>query len=71
VRVRAQVVGLVADDRLRAVAARSGDSSQLARLRANALFICIGSTPGADGAAGIGLATNPTRVPGDRQRCRH
>jgi thioredoxin reductase (NADPH) len=59
VRVRTQVVGLEADDRLRAVIVRSGDSTEPVRLPADALFICIGGTPRIDGAAGIGLAANP------------
>src|SRR5216684_939658 len=59
VRVRTQVVGLEADDRLRAVNVRSGDSTELAQMPADALFICIGGTPRTDGAAGIGLATSP------------
>jgi thioredoxin reductase len=58
VRVRAQVVSLEADDRLRAVIVRSGDSTEPVRLPAAALFICIGGMPRTDGAAGIGLATN-------------
>src|SRR5713101_1378198 len=57
VRVRTQVVGLEADDRLRAVIVRSGDSTE--PVPADALFICIGGTPRTSGAAGIGLATNP------------
>jgi thioredoxin reductase (NADPH) len=59
VRVRTQVVGLEADDRLRAVIVRSGDSTGPVRLPADALFICIGGTPRTDGAARIGLVTNP------------
>jgi thioredoxin reductase (NADPH) len=59
VRVSTQVVGLEADDRLRAVAVRSGDGGEPVRLRADALFICIGGAPRTDGAAGIGLGTNP------------
>jgi thioredoxin reductase (NADPH) len=59
VRVRTQVASLEADDRLRAVMVRSGDSTEPAPLPANALFICIGGTPRTDGAAGIGLATSP------------
>jgi len=58
VRVRTQVVGLEADDRLRTVIVRSGDSTEPARLPADALFICIGGTPRTDGAAGIALAAN-------------
>jgi thioredoxin reductase (NADPH) len=59
VRVRTQVAGLEADDRLRAVIVRSGDSTEPVRLPANALFICIGGAPRTDGAVGIGLVTNP------------
>jgi thioredoxin reductase (NADPH) len=55
----ALVVGLEADDRLRAVIVRSGDGTDPVPLPANALFICIGGTPRTDGAAEIGLATNP------------
>jgi thioredoxin reductase (NADPH) len=58
VRVRTEVVGLEADDRLRAVIVRSGDSAEPVQLPADALFICIGGTPRIDGATGIGLATN-------------
>jgi thioredoxin reductase (NADPH) len=58
VRVRTQVVGLEADDRLRAVIMRSGDSAEAVQLPADALFICIGGAPRTDGAAGIGLAVN-------------
>jgi thioredoxin reductase (NADPH) len=58
VRVRTQVVGLEADDRLRAVMVRPGDSTEPARLPADALFICIGGTPRTDGAAGIVLAAS-------------
>ena len=59
VRVRTQVVSLEADDRLRAVIVGSGDSPEPVRLPADALFICIGGAPRTDGAAGIGLVTNP------------
>ena len=59
VRVRTQVAGLEADGRLRAVIVRSGDSTEPVRLRADALFICIGGAPRTDGAVGIGLITNP------------
>jgi thioredoxin reductase (NADPH) len=58
VRLRTQVTGLEADDRLRAVIVRSGDDAEPVRLRADALFICIGGTPRTDGAAGIGLVAN-------------
>ena len=57
-RVRTQVVGVEADDRLRAVIVRSGDATEPVRLPVDALFICIGGAPRTDGAAGIGLATN-------------
>jgi len=58
VRVRTHVVGVEADDRLRAVIVRSGDATEAVRLPVDALFICIGGAPRTDGAAGIGLATN-------------
>jgi thioredoxin reductase (NADPH) len=58
VQARTQVVGLEADDRLRAVIVRSGDGTESVRLPADALFICIGGVPRTDGAAGIGLAAN-------------
>src|SRR5580704_17825784 len=58
VRVHTQVTGLEADDRLRAVVVRSGDSTEPVQLPADALFICIGGTPHTGAAAGLGLATN-------------
>jgi thioredoxin reductase (NADPH) len=58
VREQTQVVGLEADDRLRAVIVRSGDAAEPVRLPADALFICIGGAPRTDGAAGTGLVTN-------------
>ena len=58
VRVRTQVAGLEADDRLRGIIVRSGDGGEPVRMPADALFICIGGNPRTDGAAGIGLATN-------------
>jgi thioredoxin reductase (NADPH) len=58
VRVRTEVVGLEAEDSLRAVIVRAGDSAEPARVPADALFICIGGVPRTDGAAGIGLVTN-------------
>jgi thioredoxin reductase (NADPH) len=58
VRARTRVVGLEADDRLRAVIVRSRDAAGPVRLPADALFICIGGTPRTDGAAGTGLVTN-------------
>jgi thioredoxin reductase (NADPH) len=59
VRVRTQVEGLEADDRLRGIIVRSGNATEPAGLPVDALFICIGGTPRTDGAAGIELATNP------------
>jgi thioredoxin reductase (NADPH) len=56
--VRTEVVGLEADDRLRALIVRSADSAEPGRLEAAALFICIGGAPRTDGAAGAGLVTN-------------
>jgi thioredoxin reductase (NADPH) len=38
---------------------RAADSTEPVRSPADALFICIGGTPRTDGAAGIGLATDP------------
>ena len=58
VRVRTQVVGIEADDRLRAVIVRSGDATEPAWLPVDALFICIGGAPRTDGAAESGLVTN-------------
>jgi thioredoxin reductase (NADPH) len=58
VRVRTEVVGLEADDRIRAVMVRSGDGPEPVRMPSDALFICIGGAPRIDGAAGIRLATN-------------
>src|SRR5256714_8436101 len=59
VRVRTQVVGLEADDRLRVVIVRSGDSAGPVRLPADALFICNGGTPPSHGAAGRPPALKP------------
>src|SRR5579863_8388228 len=58
VRVRTQVAGLEAEDRLRAVIVRTGDSAEPVRVPADALFICIGGMPRTDGAAGLGLVTD-------------
>ncbi|HJY66225.1 MAG TPA: NAD(P)/FAD-dependent oxidoreductase, partial [Streptosporangiaceae bacterium] len=58
VRVRTQVTALEADDRLRTVIVRTGDSAEPVPLPADALFICIGGAPRTHGAAGIGLVTN-------------
>src|SRR5260370_36357529 len=58
VRVRTEVVGVEADDRLRAVIVRSGGSTEHVELRADALFICVGGAPHTGGGAGIGFVTN-------------
>jgi thioredoxin reductase (NADPH) len=58
VRMGTEVMGIEADDRLRAVVVRCEDGAEQVRLPANALFICIGGTPRSDGAASVGLATN-------------
>lgn len=58
VRVRTQVTAVEADDRFRAVVLRAADSAEPVRLRADALFICIGGKPRTDGATGMGLAAN-------------
>jgi len=58
-RVRGQVVGLEADDRLRAVIVGSGDSNRTAAVAGGCLVSsAIGGAPRTDGAAGIGLATS-------------
>ena len=57
VRVGTQVVGVEADDRLRGIIVRSGDTEPV-RLTVDALFICIGGTPRTDGATVSGLVTN-------------
>jgi thioredoxin reductase (NADPH) len=53
-----QVVGVEADDRLRAVVVSSAHRTDRARLPADSLFICIGGTPRTDGATGLELVTN-------------
>jgi thioredoxin reductase (NADPH) len=58
VRLRSQVAGFEASDRLSAVSVSSRDHAHPVSVRADALFICIGGTPRTDGAAGIGLAMN-------------
>ncbi len=60
VRLLTQVVGVEADDRLRAVIVSSEEGTGPERLPADALFICIGGAPRTDAAAGIGLVTNRT-----------
>jgi thioredoxin reductase (NADPH) len=54
VRTNTEVVGLESDTRLRAIVVSSGDA--LARLEAEALFVCIGGVPRTQGAARLGLA---------------
>jgi thioredoxin reductase (NADPH) len=54
VRTNTEVVGLESDSRLRALMVSSGGT--VARLSADALFICIGGVPRTQGAAEAGLA---------------
>jgi thioredoxin reductase (NADPH) len=54
VRTNAQVVGVESDVRLRALMVSSGGT--VARLSADALFVCIGGVPRTQGAANLGLA---------------
>ncbi len=54
VRTKTEVVGLESDSRLRALMVSSGGT--VARLSADALFICIGGVPRTQGAAEAGLA---------------
>ncbi|HEY2550584.1 MAG TPA: FAD-dependent oxidoreductase [Streptosporangiaceae bacterium] len=56
--VNSQVAGLEAGDFLTAVTVRVADQPQPVRLRASALFICIGGTPRTDGTAGLRLGVN-------------
>ena len=58
VRLRSQVAGFDASDRLRAITVSSADHAHPVSVPADALFICIGGTPRTDGAAGVGLAMN-------------
>jgi thioredoxin reductase (NADPH) len=58
IRLRSQVTGFDAGDRLRAVTVSSAEPARSASVPADALFVCIGGTPRTDGAAGIGLAMN-------------
>src|SRR5712692_7015914 len=59
VRVRAQVVGLEADDRLRAVAVRSGDRSEPVRLPADALSSASAAPPAPAAPRGSGWPPTP------------
>jgi thioredoxin reductase (NADPH) len=54
VRTNTEVISLESDTRLRALMVSSGDS--LARLPADALFVCIGGVPRTQGAVKVGLA---------------
>jgi thioredoxin reductase (NADPH) len=54
VRTNAQVVGVESDVRLRALMVSSGGT--VARLSADALFVCIGGVPRTQGAANLGVA---------------
>lgn len=58
IRLRSEVTGFEADDRLRAVTVSSAAHAHPGSVPADALFICIGGSPRTDGAAGIGLAMN-------------
>jgi thioredoxin reductase (NADPH) len=58
VKTSSQVVGVEADDRLRALVVSSAHGTDRARLPADSLFICIGGTPRTDGASGLELVTN-------------
>jgi thioredoxin reductase (NADPH) len=58
VRTSSQVVGVEADDRLRALVVSSDPCNDHERLPADSLFICIGGTPRTDGAAGLDLVTS-------------
>jgi thioredoxin reductase (NADPH) len=55
-RTNAEVVGLESDTHLRALEISSGGT--VARLSADALFVCIGGVPRTQGAANVGLALN-------------
>jgi thioredoxin reductase (NADPH) len=54
VRTNTEVVGLESDTRLRALTVSSG--ATVARMSADALFVCIGGVPRTQGAANVGLA---------------
>ncbi len=56
VRTNSEVVGLESDARLRALKVSSGGT--VARLSADALFVCIGGMPRTQGAADAGLAVD-------------
>jgi thioredoxin reductase (NADPH) len=56
VRTGAEVVGLEADSRLRAVVLSSHDEAGLTRLPLESLFVCIGGVPRTRGLATAGLA---------------
>jgi thioredoxin reductase (NADPH) len=54
VRTNSEVVGLESDTRLRALVVSSGGT--VARLSADALFVCIGGVPRTQGAVNVGVA---------------
>ena len=54
VRTSTEIVSLEADTRLRGLMVSTGGS--IARLSADALFLCIGGVPRTQGAANVGLA---------------
>ena len=58
VRTGSEVVGVEADDRLRALAVSSANGTDRKHVPADSLFICIGGTPRTDGAAGLELVTS-------------
>jgi thioredoxin reductase (NADPH) len=58
VQVSSRVVGLEADDSLRAVIVGSAGGARPLPVRASALFICIGGTPRTDGTTGADLHIN-------------
>ncbi len=56
VRTGTQVVGVEADDQLRAVLISSSDDHEVRQVSTNSLFICIGGVPRTEGLSGAGLA---------------
>jgi thioredoxin reductase (NADPH) len=59
VRTDTEVVSLEADTRLRALTVSTGGT--VARLSAEALFVCIGGVPRTQGAANVGIALDAAR----------
>ena len=66
VRTNTEVVGLESDTRLRALTVSSGGT--VARLPADALFVCIGGMPRTQGAANVGRCARRRRI--RAHRCR-